>query len=83
MHIIQCHILLFSRVWLNTNISMGIKSAGCKKNKLKMEKLKIFKMNEGWELWRINEEWWKLNDEGWRMMISSGWGVLMTNRKTD
>ena len=39
------------------------------------------RMNEEW--WRVNEEWWRIN-EGWlRMMISSCWGVLQTDRGTD
>ena len=34
--------------------------------------------------WRmINEEWWWMNEEWWRMMISSCWGVLVTDRLTD
>ena len=32
---------------------------------------------------RMNEEWWMLKDEGWRMMISSCWGVSVTDWLTD
>ena len=45
------------------------------------EKLKSREMKEGW--WRMNEEWWKMKDEWWKMVISSCWGVLITNRQTD
>ena len=30
-----------------------------------------------------NDEGWMKNDEGWRMMISSCWGVLITDRLMD
>ena len=55
-------------------------------------------MKEGWmkndECWRMNVEGWMLKDEGWmlkdewwRMMISSCWGVSVTdgqmNERTD
>ena len=30
---------------------------------------------------KMNEEWWMLKDEGWRMMISSCWGVSVTDRQ--
>ena len=29
----------------------------------------------------INEEWWMLKDEWWKMMISSCWGVSVTDRQ--
>ena len=42
------------------------------------------------ECWRMNAEWWRMlkdewrmNEEWWRMMISSCWGVLVTDRITD
>ena len=37
-------------------------------------------MNEEW--WRMNEEWWRIRNEWWSMMISSCWGVLITDEQT-
>ena len=33
--------------------------------------------------WRMNEGWWKMNDEWRMMMISSCWGVLQTDERTN
>ena len=30
-----------------------------------------------------NEEWWMMKDEWWMMLISSCWGVLLKNGRTD
>ena len=42
-------------------------------------------MKEGWmkndEGWMKNDK--RMNEEWWRMMISSWWGVLHTDRQTD
>ena len=67
MHIIQCHILLFSRVWLNTNIWMSIKSAGCKKTSWKWKSLKVSKWTK--DDWRIMKDKWRMMKvELWRMV---------------
>ena len=33
--------------------------------------------------WKMNDEWWRMKNECWRMMISSCWGVLMTDKQTN
>ena len=50
--------------------------------------LKSREMKEGWMKnyegwWRMNEEWWRMNEEWWKMIISSCWGVLLTDGQTD
>ena len=58
----------------------------CSRNKLKSLKVAKWRKDE-WRMmeveWRMNEEWWMMKNEWWRMMISSCWGVLITNRRTD
>ena len=48
--------------------------------KKQAEKLKSREMKEGW---MKNDEWWRMKKEWWRMMISSYWGVLITDGQTD
>ena len=44
------------------------------------EKLKSCEMKEGW---MKNEEWWRMVKDEWRrMMISSLWGVSVTDGQT-
>ena len=41
-------------------------------------------MKEGWwKMMKDDEGWWRMNEEWWRMMISSCWGVLVTDERTD
>ena len=32
---------------------------------------------------KMNDEGWMMNDEWWMMMISSSWGVLQTDKRTN
>ena len=57
------------------------------KNKLKILKVAKWRKDE-WGMmkdeWKIIKyEWRMMKDEWWRMMISSCWGVLLPNRRTD
>ena len=80
---------LFSRGWGSSNqLIIDLTECTCLESwKLKSLKVTKWRKDEG----RMKEEWWrmiqdkwrKMKDEGWMKMISSCWGVLLMDRRTD